>query len=44
MTALLRLIRDDAGGAAFEIALIGLMFGLVAIAALQSVGMNLTAS
>ena len=44
MAALLRLIRDKSGAAVFEIALIGLMFGLVAVAAMQSVGTNLTSS
>ena len=44
MAALLRLIRDETGGAAFEIALIALMFGIVAIAAMHSVGTNLSAT
>lgn len=44
MAALLRLIRDKSGGAVFEIALIGLMFGLVVVAAMQTVGTNLTSS
>ena len=44
MAALLKLIRDNSGGAVFEIALIAMMFGIVAIAAMQSVGTNLSAT